>query len=224
MRNLIFVICMMISSCIAFAKPSTIVFDYGDVLVTADRSKIIDFLKDSFKVNEEEVEKAIAESRKVRQCGGLEFGFWQEYGDKQGVDLPDNWMREFSRVKMSSIKLDSEVVSIIEQLKKGGYKVALLSNVDPYRFKIVNELGHYEFFEPVILSCDFGIRKPDIRLFQILFDKLEQKGEDCLFIDNKKQNVVVGRKLGMDGIVFESASQLKEELIKRSILQGDINS
>ena len=45
-----------------------------------------------------------------------------------------------------------------------------------------------------------------------LMEKYDVKGEDCLFIDDREDNVVAARDLGMQAIRFEDYEQVREEL------------
>ena len=50
-----------------------------------------------------------------------------------------------------------------------------------------------------------------------MYERYELNPEECLFIDDLKENIEGARATGMDGIVFESIEQLQSELISRGI-------
>ena len=45
-------------------------------------------------------------------------------------------------------------------------------------------------------------------------DKFALKADECVFIDDREDNVETARRLGMKGIVFESYEQARGELEK----------
>ena len=47
-----------------------------------------------------------------------------------------------------------------------------------------------------------GMIKPDAGIYQCLFDKYILNPKECVFIDDRPENIEGGRKLGMEGIVF----------------------
>ena len=51
--------------------------------------------------------------------------------------------------------------------------------------------------------------------FEAFFKKFHIKPEECIFTDDKVENIEGGRRLGMDGIVFASAKQYERELRAR---------
>ena len=54
--------------------------------------------------------------------------------------------------------------------------------------------------------------KPDPRLFQVLLNRYNLKAGECTFIDDNPDNVAAAKNLGMRGIVFTNAENLRKEL------------
>ena len=65
-----------------------------------------------------------------------------------------------------------------------------------------------------IWSCDVHTIKPGAEIYKLLFDKYGLVPEESLFIDDHKENIAVGKKLGMKGIVFKDHDQLVADLDK----------
>ena len=60
-----------------------------------------------------------------------------------------------------------------------------------------------EFFSPIIISGDYGFRKPDPRLYQTALDELQVLPEQAIFIGNDRFRDVWGaRQVGMKTILF----------------------
>lgn len=74
------------------------------------------------------------------------------------------------------------------------------------RFGILQMIDRY------VVSGAEGLVKPDARLFQVLLDRYGLKAEDCIFIDDNPDNVDAARRLGMEGIAFQGAEDLREKL------------
>jgi HAD superfamily hydrolase (TIGR01509 family) len=67
-------------------------------------------------------------------------------------------------------------------------------------------------FDKWILSHEVGSKKPSIEIFQKAMEWASVKPEKILLIDDIQRHVEVAISLGMQGIHFRSAQQLKEEL------------
>lgn len=107
---------------------------------------------------------------------------------------------------------------VLRDLKSSGYHVFALTNWSAETFGYA--LSHYEFFkefEGIVVSGEEKITKPDPRLYRILLDRYSLKPEESVFIDDRQSNVEVAVSLGIQGIVFTSAGQLREDLAKKGI-------
>lgn len=58
--------------------------------------------------------------------------------------------------------------------------------------------------------------KPDAAIYERLCNKFSLKAEECVFADDKIENIEATRRFGMEGIYFKDAMQYEEEL--RTIL------
>ncbi len=107
---------------------------------------------------------------------------------------------------------DQEVSRIILSLK-GKVRLGLLSNTDPLHFNfILSTFPIIKVFDQWILSYEVGFKKPAIEIFQRAMEWASVEPEKILFIDDIKSYVDVAVSLGIQGIHFKSAHQLKEEL------------
>jgi len=69
-----------------------------------------------------------------------------------------------------------------------------------------------EIFEAFISSCWLGGRKPIRRFYNRALGIAHAQPESSLFIDDRQQNLVPAKSLGMNTILFKSASQLRSDL------------
>ncbi len=59
-----------------------------------------------------------------------------------------------------------------------------------------------------ILSYEVGALKPDPKIFEVAIEATGHPPEEVLFIDDREENIVAGRALGMDVHRFSSSSGL----------------
>ncbi len=113
----------------------------------------------------------------------------------------------------TEIFTENEEISEIIRSLKGKWRLGLLSNTDPLHFNsIVSRFPVISTFEKWILSYEVGFKKPDPCIFQKAIEWASVLPERILFIDDTEGHVAAAISLGMQGIHFVSADQLREEL------------
>jgi len=121
-------------------------------------------------------------------------------------------LEEFTPIWNDIFWENVEVSEIIRSLK-GKKRLALLSNTNPLHFDyILSKFPVVRIFDKWILSHEVGSKKPDAKIFQKAIEWASVEPEKILFIDDMKTHVEVAVSLGMHGIHFISAHQLKKEL------------
>ena len=116
---------------------------------------------------------------------------------------------------------DQEVTRLILSLKRK-WRLGLLSNTDPLHFNyIVSKFPVTRAFDKWIVSYEVGFKKPAIQIFQKAIEWASVKPEKILYIDDTKEYVEVAASLGIQSIHFVSASQLKEELQSRLLMDDE---
>jgi len=128
------------------------------------------------------------------------------------------FVKLFCKSYKKHFKKNRKLYRIVSKLKKRGYNIGVLSD-QWYLSKDVIASGKYiEGFNPVIISCDVGIRKPNIKIYRLLIKKCKCKAGEILFIDNRKENLSPARKLGMKAILYKDNKQLIKEFKKRGLM------
>jgi len=125
--------------------------------------------------------------------------------------------RLFITAYRKNFKFNNQLFKQALSLKKKGYKIAILSDQWYLSKKAFVSSKLRKNFSPVIISCDVGVRKPDVKIFKLILKKLKMPAQDVLFIDNQQWNVKAAKKLGMKVILFKSNEQTKKALEKFGI-------
>ena len=118
------------------------------------------------------------------------------------------WFDLYSQV--TNLSLD--MAEIIERLHQADYTVSLMSNTHDIHAKSNFLKGFYDIFDYVFLSNEIGFIKPDMDKYKYVLNKLDTKPKKCVFIDDKIQNLVPARDLGIIVIRFESFEKFKTQL------------
>ena len=124
----------------------------------------------------------------------------------------DNWIDSLGEAIAGT-------VSILEQLKKAGYKLYGLTNWSAETFPRARQRhGFFDLLDDMVISGEVGHVKPDPEIFQILLERIGRPARECLFIDDALANVQQAQRMGFVTVHFESPEQLKTVLKELGIL------
>lgn len=95
--------------------------------------------------------------------------------------------------------VDERVLDLIKQLKENHYNVYLLSNINPYTAEFVSKSGLFDIVDGYVLSYEVHQIKPYISIYKTLLNKYKLVSSECLFVDDRKENVDTANDLGILG-------------------------
>ena len=110
--------------------------------------------------------------------------------------------------------INNDIVMLIKRLKQMKYSLIVLSNANPVHAEINYKRGLYSIFDKVYLSNEIKMAKPDKKIYDYVLKKSKLKPEECIFIDDREENVLVANELGIKGIVFTGYKEQIYELNK----------
>ena len=90
-----------------------------------------------------------------------------------------------------------------ETVKEKGYKIFVLSNASDLFYVYFPKFLPLDFFDGVFVSSDYLMLKPDVEIYKTFLNKYGLKGEECLFIDDREDNVAGAKKAGLNTFRFE---------------------
>ena len=97
--------------------------------------------------------------------------------------------------------LHTEIVPMLTQLKERGLLVGLISNCYAEEAKVIRESELFPFFDRAYLSCEQGVAKPDVEIFERCMRDLDVKPEECLYIgDGGSRELETATALGMKAV------------------------
>lgn len=118
----------------------------------------------------------------------------------------DRWLEMLGEEYPASAKLK-------KILRAEGYRLYGLSNWSAETFPIVEE--RYTFMKDLdgmVISGFEGIQKPDHRFYHLLLERYNLRPEETVFFDDRLENVIAAREVGIHGFVFKSAEQAESDL------------
>jgi putative hydrolase of the HAD superfamily len=110
--------------------------------------------------------------------------------------------------------LRKKELQILKKLKEN-YRVILLTNTDVMRYGFIKKnFPEMLIFDAYVLSYEEGYMKPDPRIYKAALEKAEAQADECLFIDDKADNIDAAIALGINTIHFIERAELAAELPK----------
>lgn len=176
----------------------TIIFDFGDVFLTLDKSAtqkhlkqqgIAKFDSELVKINES-YEKGLIPTDEFIQhyterCNGLSSVTFKKAWNSILINFPQERLDFLKALKTSD-----------------SYKLILLSNTNQLHIDWVKEhISVFdEFracFDEFYLSHEIHYRKPDTAIFEFVLNENNLTPEDTLFVDDTLEHTLTAKKLGI---------------------------
>jgi len=186
-----------------FTPITTLVFDFGGVLINLDLNQCILNLK---KLGIENVEQYLS------NFGQKDFFLQFEKG-QIGTEQFRAEIRKLSTETLMDAEIDaawcsflcdipSEKLDLLLELKKN-YRILMLSNTNPLHIE-VSAAAEFEkagrnitdYFDKCYLSYKMKMAKPDVEIFQSLLESEQVDAGQCLFLDDGPKNIEQAKKLG----------------------------
>jgi putative hydrolase of the HAD superfamily len=103
------------------------------------------------------------------------------------------------------LRLYPQVQETLDQLRLH-YRLAVVSDAQSaYAVPELHAVGLLKYFNTIIVSGDYGYRKPDPRLIQKALDALQVRPEQAIFVGNDSYHDIFGaQQVGMKAIFVNS--------------------
>jgi putative hydrolase of the HAD superfamily len=183
---------------------TTLIFDFGGVIIDLDLPQCIENLK---KLGVESIESYLS------NFGQKEFFLQFEKGE---IDIPEfrNEIRKLSNRTLTDAEIDAawcsflvdipaERLVLLEKLRNK-YKLLLLSNSNPLHVEVSAAMALEgtgktirDYFDKCYFSYEMGLTKPDPTIFEALLDDAGVEAAECLFLDDGPKNIEAAKTLGI---------------------------
>ena len=190
----------------------SVIFDWGGVLIEDPAPGLVKYCSEALAISKEDYVKAYDKSGGDFQKGMVsEEEFWERMCGELGVSkpkVPSLWGDAFEAAYVPR----EEMFSLAAGLGKKGYKTAFLSNTEEPAMQYFYQFG-YDMFDVLVFSCVEGTSKPERKIYELTVQRLGVEAGQSVFIDDKPEYIKGAKQAGLNTILFESISQVKNELI-----------
>ncbi len=92
---------------------------------------------------------------------------------------------------------------LIRELKEKGYGIYLLSNASVMHKEYWPTIPCAKYFDGTVVSADEHVMKPDEKIYAILLERYGLNASECIYIDDREENVSTAGRLGMCPYLFD---------------------
>ena len=194
------------------SKISTLIFDFGDVFINLDKEGAMQNALYLFKVKA--FEKDMLNTNTLYEVGAISTKqFLKFYSNKfpnlNEAEIIDAWnfiIKDFPTHRL-------EFIQNLAQDKS--FNLMLLSNTNEMHINfIASSVSFYQdfksCFDKFYLSHEIHLRKPNTDIFEFVLRENGLKPNECLFIDDTKDNTLTADKLGFNTWTID---ETKEDII-----------
>lgn len=97
--------------------------------------------------------------------------------------------------------INPEVFKLLDVLRAKGLRLAIVSNCSAEEVMGIRQSKLDPYFDEIILSCDVGLKKPDVRIYEEAARRLGVAPEVCAFVGDGGSHELEGaRNAGMTAI------------------------
>jgi epoxide hydrolase-like predicted phosphatase len=110
----------------------------------------------------------------------------------------------------AGVKPDEPMIEAVRQVHRSGIPTGLISNSwggTTYNLDLIGEL-----FDGVVISGEVGLHKPEPEIFRLGAERIGLPPEECVFVDDLKENCAGAEAIGMIAILHRGADTTLPEL------------
>ncbi len=192
---------------------TALIFDFGGVLMKTQSQAPRHAWDDRLGLPHGTVERVVhgSESWRLAQIGRVSVAdYWADVAAQLTID--DAQLPQLEADYFSADQLDPALMALIQELRGAGHPIALLSNDSPALLGKLIGLGIAQLFDPLVISGDIGMMKPDPAAYRIALDRLAMPADQAVFIDDMPANIMGAQAIGMHAIQYHDGMDLRGAL------------
>lgn len=190
-----------------------LVFDFGGVLVDWNPHHLYDSYFGSKEKATWFLENICTNEWNSQMDGGKPFSQGVAELSAQYPEYAKDIEAYFNRwIEMMGTEIEG-MYGLLQEYKAKGYTLLGLTNWSSETFCQVKDVYPiFKLLDGMVVSAEEHCIKPSPRIYQILLERFGLNASDCVFIDDRQPNIDGADAVGMTGILFTGAQDLREKL------------
>jgi putative hydrolase of the HAD superfamily len=196
-------------------KITTVVFDFGYVLSLPPQTSDYERLAALAGIDGKPFEEAYWGHRDDYDRGAIDGpAYWRRVAIAAGRELAPAQIEGLIAADIAIwTRANPVMMEWVRTLKSRGLKIAVLSNMPVEISRYIRQYAPwFRDFDYVCFSAEVQLAKPDAAIFHACLKVLRSRPEECIFIDDRAENVEAARALGLQALKFVSVQELAAEV------------
>ena len=192
-----------------------LVLDYGGVISKPQNSENVNNMLEILNQDANDFRSVYRIKRDNYDNGQLSGEeYWHCIFQHYGLEQNNSKVVQLIQEDIESwTQINDSMIQFIIKSREKLHKLAIISNMT--RDCLVFMKKHFqwlELFDELTFSCEFGINKPDEKIYEAFLSRIGIPPHECLFVDDLVENVNGAMKSGMNVIHFKSFLQFGQEI------------
>ena len=132
--------------------------------------------------------------------------FERRFGPLLGVREPEGMVERL----FAGVKPDERMIDAVRRTRAAGVPTGLISN--SWGGTTYDNADIDELFDAVVISGEVGLHKPEPEIFHLGAQRLGVPPEECVFVDDLRENCEGAEAVGMTAILHRGAEGTLPEL------------
>jgi epoxide hydrolase-like predicted phosphatase len=132
--------------------------------------------------------------------------FERRFAPLLGVRQPEGMVERL----FAGVKPDEAMIDAVRRARAAGVPTGLISN--SWGGTTYDNANIDELFDAVVISGEVGLHKPEPEIFHMGAERLGVAPEECVFVDDLRENCVGAEAVGMTAILHRGAEGTVPEL------------
>ena len=191
------------------------IFDFGGVLVITEDYRPRHAWDERLGLPTGSVERVVHYSDLwiQAQLGRISYeDYWKGVAERLYMRQGD--IDALRRDYFSGDRLNYRLVNVVKELREKGLTTAILSNETAELLERLQTLGLRELFDPVLISAQLGVMKPDPAAYRLALQALHVQPHEAIFLDDALRNVRAAQQLGLHALLFRPEMDVRAEFCK----------
>ena len=198
----------------------TIIWDLGNVLIKWDPKRLYRTIFDTDAEVDWFIDNICTFEWNEQQDAGRTWAEGTRLLIKQYPAYEEHIMAYWKRWPETLVGKITGSEQILRTLKtQNNHRLYALTNWSAETFpEAQRRYDFLQLFEGILVSGEEKLKKPDLKIYQLLLDRYEIEPTTALFIDDSEKNILGAQKLGIHTIHFKYPQQLKRDLAAFGII------
>jgi FMN phosphatase YigB (HAD superfamily) len=184
--------------------PKAVVFDLGKVLLDFDYGIAVARIQTRCKLSLSELQELIDQSPLLLRYEANQLSTAAFFAEVQAASGFRGDLEDFSGLFCDIFTAIEPMTRLHRDLRGRGVKMCLFSNTNDLAIQHIRaRFPFFSEFDWHVLSYEHNAMKPDPRLYEVVELTTGKAGPDLLYIDDRPENIVEGRKRGWQTILHQ---------------------